>query len=186
MAKIGRNQPCRCGSGAKTKRCCGVPSGPSPDQQARAFLHAQKRQWAPLLAGYSDDELDALADQVAGLPRHDLSLQLPLPRLLPATLERLRQAIAHRDPDSIIDATPDALELVDTPTNRQRLAQAVLTLHDHGHHLECDTTALAIIELAVSERSGLVFSALYHALAVAAGNHTTPAGLHVATRPSAA
>ena len=186
MAKIGRNQPCPCGSGTKTKRCCGVPTGPPPDQQARTFLHAQKRHWAPLLVDYSDEELDALADEVAQLPRHDLSLHLPLPRLLPTALERLHQAIAHRDTDVIIDAIPAALDTVDTPTNRQHLAQAVLALHDHGHQIECDTTALAIIELAASERSGLVFSALYHALAITTGHATTPAGLHIATRPTAA
>ncbi|MGI8875065.1 MAG: SEC-C metal-binding domain-containing protein, partial [Egibacteraceae bacterium] len=28
MAKTGRNQPCACGSGRKTKRCCGTSAGP--------------------------------------------------------------------------------------------------------------------------------------------------------------
>ncbi|MGH3665790.1 MAG: SEC-C metal-binding domain-containing protein, partial [Egibacteraceae bacterium] len=54
MAKTGRNQPCSCGSGRKAKRCCGVTAGPSPDQLARTWLQRQARDWAPLLADYTD------------------------------------------------------------------------------------------------------------------------------------
>lgn len=186
MAKIGRNQPCPCRSGRKAKHCCGVPTGPSPEQLATAFLARQARAWAPLLADYTDAELDALGDEVAALPRHDLSLHLPLPRVLPPALERLRHAIAERDPDTVVAAIPDALDHLDTPTNRQRLARAGLALHDHGHHLDCDITAMAVVDLAINERSALVFSALYHPLAIATGAATTPSGLHVATRPTAA
>ena len=40
----GRNQPCRCGSGRKTKHCCGEQRGPSEDQLARAHLAALTRE----------------------------------------------------------------------------------------------------------------------------------------------
>jgi hypothetical protein len=180
VAKIGRNQPCPCGSGIKTKRCCGVTRGPSPDQLARVFLDTQAKQWAPLLADYTDDELDELHDEMLRLPGSDFSLQLPLPRLLPPMLERLRQAIADKDQDGVVAAMPDALDLVDTPTCRQHLARSVLTLHDDGHRIECDTTALAIVDLAISHRPGLLFAALYQALAVTAGATPTPSGLLLA------
>lgn len=38
MAKIGRNDPCPCGSGKKYKRCCGADARPS-DLAARSFSH---------------------------------------------------------------------------------------------------------------------------------------------------
>lgn len=186
MAKIGRNQPCPCGSGRKTKRCCGVPHGPSADELARVFLNAQAQQWAPLLADYTEDELDRIGEELPVLPRYELSLQLPLPRLLPPALDRIGRAIADDDPESFVAAMPDALDLVDTPTNRQHLARAVLALHDDDHQIGCATTALAILDLATSDRSAVIFSALCHALAVSAGAQPTPSGLLVATRSPAA
>lgn len=183
MAKIGRNQPCPCGSGLKAKRCCGVPRGPAPDQLAIAFLHAQAQQWAPLLAGYSDHDLDELMHEVAELATLDLSLHATLPRLLPPALEQLRAAIADRDPDAAARAMPAALAHIDTPLERQRLARAILALHDVGHHVDCDTTAYAICELADPEVTpALLFGGLFHALTLTTGGHTTPAGLLVAAR----
>lgn len=182
MAKVGRNQPCPCGSGIKAKRCCGVPRGPSPDRLARSFLDLQAKQWAPLLADYTDVELEELLDKVAALPQNDLTLQLPLPRLLPPALERLRRAIADQDHSAIVAVVPDALAHVDTLVQRERLARAVLALHDDHHRIDCDTTAYAIIDLATSERSTLLFGALYEALAVSSGASTTPSGLLVAAR----
>lgn len=38
MAGRGRNEPCDCGSGRKTKRCCGERKGPSDSEMAKAFL----------------------------------------------------------------------------------------------------------------------------------------------------
>jgi hypothetical protein len=186
VAKIGRNQPCPCGSKAKAKRCCGTPRGPSPDELARVFLDTQAAQWAPLLADYSDDEFDELAEEMIDLPEMDLSLQLPLPRLLPPPVERMRQAIADNDPRSILTATPAALAAVDTPTNREQLARRVLALHDDNHQIACDTTALAITDLAYADRPALLLAALYHALTVTTGTGTTPSGLLVATRTPAA
>ena len=41
MAQEGRNARCRCGSGRKVKRCCGVRRGPSEAELAKAWLHQQ-------------------------------------------------------------------------------------------------------------------------------------------------
>ena len=38
MPGPGRNQPCPCGSGHKTKRCCGQQRGPAAEQLARAHV----------------------------------------------------------------------------------------------------------------------------------------------------
>jgi hypothetical protein len=183
VAKIGRNQPCPCGSGSKAKRCCGVPRGPAPDQLAIAFLHAQTREWAPLLVGYNDHDLDELMHEVAELPASDLSLHATLPRLLPPALQQLRTAIAERDPDAAANAMPDALAIVDTPLERERLTRAIIALHDNGHHIDCETTAYAICELADPDITpALLFGGLLQALALTTGDHTTPAGLLVAAR----
>ena len=45
MPGSGRNQPCPCGSGRKTKHCCSQTRGPSNDQLDRAFI-AQHTRWA--------------------------------------------------------------------------------------------------------------------------------------------
>ena len=42
MPGPGRNQPCPCGSGRKTKHCCGEQRGPSEEQLARAHVAATR------------------------------------------------------------------------------------------------------------------------------------------------
>jgi hypothetical protein len=51
MSKPGRNMPCRCGSGRKFKRCCGIAgasakpsSGPSSDAFAHIQLEMQRHE----------------------------------------------------------------------------------------------------------------------------------------------
>jgi hypothetical protein len=84
MGGIGRNQPCPCGSGVKTKRCCGLRRGPSERDLAKAFLVEQRRATSPALqpAINDVDDLIELYKEVAELPGLDLSCQLRLPRLL--------------------------------------------------------------------------------------------------------
>lgn len=183
MAELGRNQPCPCGSGRKAKRCCGVSRGPSEEQLARSFLSSQAQRWAPLLAPCTQHELDGLFEEAARLAETDLSLHLRLPRLFPPALERLRQAIGDQDPDGAVAALPEALLAVDTPIERQRLAETVLELHDHGHRIDCAVVAYALLDLAeLDQHSIVVFSALYQAMALTTGGSRTPTGLLVAAR----
>lgn len=182
MANSGRNQPCACGSGRKTKRCCGTTTGPSPDQLARAWLGGEARHWAPQLIDYSQADLDELLDEITDLPLLDLSLHVPLPRLLPPPLERLRAAAATQDPDAIGEAATAALPSIDRPSLRADLARAVLALHDDDHRVDCDVTAYAIIDLAANDPSYLLFSALVRTFAVTAGGARTPSGLLLASR----
>ncbi|MGH3666481.1 MAG: hypothetical protein ACRDU8_10420, partial [Egibacteraceae bacterium] len=164
------------------KRCCGVTAGPSPDQLARTWLQRQARDWAPLLADYTDTELDEVLDEVTHLPLLDLSLQLPLPRLLPPALERLRRAAAAQHPAGTLDAAAEALRVIDTPTLREQLARAVLAMHDDDHRIDCDVTAYAMLDLADNDPPALLFAALVQTFAVTTGAARTPSGLLLASR----
>src|SRR5581483_1174453 len=57
VAKIGRNQPCPCGSSKKYKRCCGGASAPKPVMAA-----AGHPRWV-----IEDDGLDELSNSVIDL-----------------------------------------------------------------------------------------------------------------------
>jgi hypothetical protein len=74
MPRPGRNQPCHCGSGRKTKRCCGVERGPSEDQLARAHLALLARAASADLTGLSERALNHLWEGLMDLPGVDYSL----------------------------------------------------------------------------------------------------------------
>lgn len=183
MARIGRNDPCPCGSGRKAKRCCPIPRGPSADDLARVFLDHQARRWAPVLADHTSAELNALREEVAALPARDLSLHLRLPRLLPPALERLRRVVAADDGDSLEVPLREALELVDTPPTRERLARTIIERHQQ-ESIAAEGAAYAVVDLATAEdrHPVVLVGALYHTLAVATGARDTPSGLVVAAR----
>lgn len=177
MAGVGRNQPCGCGSGFKTKRCCGVRRGPSGRELAKAFLVEQRRASSPALrrAINDVDDLVDLYEAVAELPSRDLSCQLRLPRLLSPELERLRSAIVDDDADAIRAALPEALAQVDSPVVRADLARAVLAMREAGRVTEV-VAAAALLDLD-SDADALVREALVTALAVDCGVACTPSGL---------
>ena len=68
MAKIGRNQPCPCGSGKKYKHCC-----LSKDQTSRAAAAAHAEQHLPRAVPaeygffFGEDDLDELSNRVVDL-----------------------------------------------------------------------------------------------------------------------
>jgi hypothetical protein len=121
------------------------------------------------------DDLIELYNAVAELPRLDLRLQLPLPRLLPPALERLRSAIADEDPDEFEESLPAALAEVDNPLARARLARSVIALRDEGR-IPRDVAAAALLDLD-SEGEAVVREALVAALAVDCGAAQPPSGL---------
>lgn len=177
MAGVGRNEPCSCGSGVKTKHCCGVRRGPSGPELARAFLVEQRRASSPALRRVINDvdDLIELYEAVAALPRTDLSCQLRLPRLLSPELERLRSAIADDDVDEIQHALPDALAQVDNVLVRAELGRAVIALREAGR-ITVEVAAAALLDLD-SDADALVREALVAALAVDCGAARTPSGL---------
>ena len=119
MPGTGRNQPCPCGSGRKTKHCCGERRGPSEDQLARAHLAVLAHQAIPDLAGLSDRALDHLSEGLMDLPALDLSLLVTLPKLIGPDLERLREAIEHDDADWGWTRSPPSTNK-STPPNSER------------------------------------------------------------------
>ena len=177
MAQQGRNERCPCGSGRKVKHCCGVRRGPSEAELAKAWLYQQARSAALVLDGRSDAEMVALLDAATRLPTQDVSMQLPLPRLLGRALERLRAAIAEDDPDEVAAVLPAALAEVDTPLLRAGLVRAVLRLRDVGR-VSAEVAAAVAVEQA-SRSTMLLRVSLLAAVAVSVGAATTPAGLLV-------
>jgi hypothetical protein len=177
MAQQGRNERCRCGSGRKVKRCCGVRRGPSEAELAKAFLHQQAQAAALVLDRRSDPEVVALLEAATRLPKQEVSMQLPLPRLLSSALERLRAAIADDDPDQVAAAVPAALVEVDTPLVRAGLVRAVQALREAGR-VSAEVAAAAVVEQA-SRSTELLKASLLAALRVSVGAATTPSGLLV-------
>lgn len=77
MAKIGRNDPCPCGSGKKYKKCCESAAAQQSAERARAAkLTDAERVLAtpprgarpvPQASGYIEDDLDELSNSVVDL-----------------------------------------------------------------------------------------------------------------------
>ena len=178
MPKQGRNDPCPCGSGRKTKRCCGQQRGPSEEQLARAHVAQLARQAVPDLAGLSDRALDHLWDGLMDLPGVDYSLLVTLPRLIGPDLQRLRESIEHDDPDWGWDALTAVHRQIDTPQQRARLADAIVRLRDQ-HRINRGQAAYALLDLSTSS-TRFVAASLLEAVAVSAGVSRTPGGLHLA------
>jgi hypothetical protein len=178
MPGPGRNQPCPCGSGRKTKRCCGQTRGPSEDQLARAHLAQLARQAIPDLAGLCDRALDHLGEELMDLPSVDFSLLVPLPKLIGPDLQRLRESIEHDDPDWGWDALTAVAKQIDTPQQRARLADAILRLRDR-HRINRRQAAYALLDLD-SRSTRFIAASLLEAVAVSVGASRTPGGLHVA------
>ena len=178
MAKIGRNEPCPCGSGLKVKRCCAVARGPSAESLAVAFLRDAARDVAGPTGTLSEREFALLLAELVDLPELDLSLQVELPKLLSPALGRLCEAIAEDDEiagDAVIE---DVLDELDTPVERARLARAVITMRDAGR---CGRllAAVALIDLASGSRQ-LLCASVIQAVAVRAGVARTPGGVLLA------
>jgi len=179
MGAGGRNEQCKCGSGRKAKRCCGVQRGPCEADLARAFLASQVAPAARVLRRCSEEELDDLQAELIELPTIDTSLQLALPRSLTPDVERLLVAIEEGDLDDIDEALPAVLAWVDTPLARAELARAVLALRDRGR-LDPKVAAAALIELSAPKLQRLVSSAVVQAAGVVLGQVATPSGLLIA------
>jgi hypothetical protein len=178
MPKPGRNDPCPCGSGRKTKRCCRQQRGPSQEQLAGAHVAHLARQAIPDLAGLSDRALDHLWEGLMDLPGVDYSLLVILPKLIGPDLQRLRESIAHDDPDWGSDALTAVHKQIDTPQQRARLADAIVRLRDQ-RRINRRQAAYALLDLSTNS-TRFVAASLLEAVAVSVGVSRTPGGLHLA------
>ena len=176
MSKVGRNEPCPCGSGRKAKRCCGIERGPSEESLARAFLAGVARESAPKVAHLSDDAFVDLYERACELPATDLSLQVDLPKLASPELGRLFEAVADDDPDPELLA--EAARQIDTPLERARLARAVIARAEAGAIGE-RLAAAALLDLG-SPSEGFLRASLLQAALVKVGVARTPAGMLLA------
>jgi SEC-C motif-containing protein len=174
----GRNQPCPCGSGRKTKRCCGQQRGPSEDQLARAHLATLAHDAVYDLAGLSEEALEILWEGLFDLPTIDLSLHVKLPKLITPELQALRAAVADDDPDRGWDELRAVTTQIDTPQQRARLADAILRLRDQ-RRVTRSQAAYAIYHLNTPSQH-LLAASLTHTIAVTAGASRTPGGLRIA------
>jgi SEC-C motif len=178
MSRVGRNQPCPCGSGRKTKRCCGIQRGPSGRDLAKAALAHHATNAARTLAHLSDRRLLELFRDLPDLPERDLTLVVELPEFVSPELAHLYRAIATDDIDHADELLPAVLERIDTPQTRARLANAVADLQAAGR---LDPLLAAAAHIDLDSRSELLIRAsLIQAAALAAGATRTPGGLLLA------
>jgi SEC-C motif len=178
VSRNGRNDPCPCGSGRKTKRCCQVQPGPSERDLATARLAHHAARAARTLGRLTKHEVVELLRELPDLPARDLSLHLELPGLVSPDLDRLYTAIAADDLDGAEELLPQVLDRVDTPQQRARLADAITELERAGH-LDLDLAAVAIIDLD-SGSDLLITASLIQAAGLHAGATHTPGGLLLA------
>ena len=178
MPGPGRNQPCPCGSGQKTKRCCGQQRGPAADQLARAHIATLCHQTIDDLADLSEDALDLLWEDLIDLPGLDYSLLITLPTLIGPDLQRLRESVKDDDPDWGWDALTAVAQQIDTPQQRARLADAIVSLRDQGR-IGRRQSAYALLDLNTPS-TRLIGASLLEAVAVSVGVHRTPGGLQIA------
>lgn len=177
MSKIGRNEPCPCGSGRKAKRCCGIPRGPAEAELAKSFVFSQARM-AIVVDPPDEDEFETLCVDMLDLPSQDISLLMPLPRLVTPKLERLGEMIQAEDHDALEEELPALVSEFDTWPVRARLARVILNLREHGR-LESKLAAVALADLA-STSTALLESSLLHAVALSSGAARTPTGIVIA------
>ena len=149
MPKVGRTDPCPCGSGRKVKRCCGVERGPDEDSAARAFLAEVSRDAAGLLH-VSESQFIAMMQEWSGLSAIYPSLRVRLPDHSPA-VERLAQAYVEMDADGSREPFYEVLQQADTPAERARLVRAVHMLLGEGH-VDVIAAAAAAYELSTGSR----------------------------------
>ena len=178
MPGPGRNQPCPCGSGRKTQRCCNQQRRPSLTSTPAPTSPNSPAKRSPTLAGLSDRALDHLWEGLMDLPSIDYSLLVTLAQLISPDLQRLRESIEHDDPDWGWDAVTAVAHQIDTPQHRARLADAIVRLRDQ-HRLNPRQAAYALLDLSTPS-TRLIGARLLEAVAVSVGVNRIPGGLHIA------
>ena len=176
MTKVQRNQPCPCGSGNKAKRCC---YGPERIIEVRVMPLDLTENAFSVLRAQSVIELRALFDQLFDLPKLDLTLQVPLPRIITPKIDQAISALQDGDDETFDRVLAEVKPIVDSVKHRIDLAEAVIALRDQGR-ISVPLAAMAIFELD-REESILFTSAVAESIGVLAGDQRTPSGLLIAS-----
>ena len=175
MPGPGRNSPGPCGSGHKTKRCCGQRRGPSEDQLAHAHVARLAGDAAEDLAGLSDRALDHLWEGLMDLPGVDISLHVTLPELIGPDLQRLREAIETRRPRLGLGRTHRRRPTDrHTPHQRVQLADAIVGLRNQ-RRVNRRQAAYALLDLH-TKSTRLTGASLLEAVAMRKSNRVTAGG----------
>jgi hypothetical protein len=177
MAKIGRNEPCPCGSGLKAKRCCLAEEG-ARVTTTRATLTRLRSEVVHAISHIEEAEFRQLYDEMIYLPELDISLHLRLPAVVTPEIERAMSALEDSDHTRFDAALAAAARTLNTSERRLALAEAVLALRDRGL-ISAKLAAVSIVDLNEAD-SGLLLSSLAQAIAVRSGSEATPSGLLLA------
>jgi hypothetical protein len=179
MAKVGRNEPCPCGSAKKSNRCCFSPEQVAANARLQRTLEGLCRDVAVDLADVGRSEFYDLLNKATCLPELDLSLQIRLPTLFTPSIERAQAALDDDDDEAFDDELWEIGEMLDTNERRIELAQAVIALRDAGK-VAPKLAAAAVFELSDGAGSAFLLSSIAQSIAVWAGDARTPTGLVVA------
>lgn len=174
-SRVGRNQLCQCGSGRKSKRCCG-PARRASGADATEFVARLAAGRAATLESLCEECQTAAWLGVMDLPDLDRSCRLHLPLALPPAVRDLQVALVEGDKDALADCLVSALAAVDTAGVRAELAAAVSVLEVEGR-CRPRVAAAALVDLAGPTPSMFVLAAMLKAVADAAGVRTAAAGL---------
>jgi hypothetical protein len=178
MAKVGRNDPCPCGSGRKVKHCCGVQRGPSEEDAANAFLSELFEDARGVLKNVPKAEFIAIGQAWCMRAATYPELRVRLPDDSPA-VERLTQALMDGDKPGSRAPFEEVLQEVDTPVERARLVHAVHALMGEGV-VDVIEAAVAAFELSTTSREMLrawLMDAIEARIKQAGHRHDRRAGL---------
>lgn len=179
MAKVGRNDPCPCGSKKKAKRCCYSSEHLAAEAEVRKVFRELCISAADDLEGTERADFYDLFHRAIHLPEIDLSLQVRLPKVFSPEIERARRLLEDDDEGAFDDALFEVARQLDNPHRRLELAQAIVTLKDAGK-IDPKVAAAAVFDLSDGDSSAVFISSVAEAIGVSAGESRTPAGLLVA------
>ena len=126
VARVGRNDPCPCGSGKKYKRCC-------HDKDQERLHHSSE------VAGLTQEELSAQPETHLTLERLNRTDPFVLehfdPRKIPAELERMY--FIRLCAFNLFDQVATAFELRGYTPEREELWKEVLFMASRAGHKDC-------------------------------------------------
>jgi hypothetical protein len=178
MTKVGRNEPCPCGSAKKSKRCCFSPEQLAANARLKRAFEGLCRDVAVDLSDVGRAEFDDLLRRATCLPELNLSLHVRLPTPFTWSIERAQAALDDDDDEAFDDELWEIAETLDTDEQRIELARAVIALRDAGN-VPPKLAAAAVFELSDGAGSDFLLSSIAQSIAAWTGDARTPAGLIV-------